>query len=44
VGEDGYYTPSDQGYEPEIADRLRKWWADSKTDDGRRKPPGPTRR
>ena len=29
-----YYTPSDQGYEPEVADRLRKWWADRKETDG----------
>ena len=21
-----YYTPTDQGYEPEVADRLKKWW------------------
>ena len=24
-----YYTPSDQGYEKEIADRLKKWWGES---------------
>ena len=24
-----YYTPSDQGYEPEVAARLRKWWGDA---------------
>ncbi len=23
-----YYTPSDQGYEPEVAARLRKWWGE----------------
>ena len=23
-----YYTPSDQGYEPEVAERLRKWWGE----------------
>ena len=21
-----YYTPGDQGYEPEVADRLKRWW------------------
>ena len=21
-----YYTPTDQGYEPEVAERLKKWW------------------
>ena len=21
-----YYTPGDQGYEPEVAERLRRWW------------------
>jgi putative ATPase len=24
-----YYIPSDQGYEKEIADRLRRWWGES---------------
>ena len=24
-----YYVPSDQGYEKEIADRLRRWWGES---------------
>ena len=24
-----YYVPGDQGYEKEIADRLRKWWGES---------------
>jgi putative ATPase len=24
-----YYTPGDQGYEKEIADRLKKWWGES---------------
>jgi putative ATPase len=24
-----YYTPGDQGYEKEIADRLKKWWGKS---------------
>jgi putative ATPase len=23
-----YYTPGDQGYEQQVADRLRKWWGD----------------
>ena len=23
-----YYRPSDQGHEPEVAERLRKWWGD----------------
>ena len=23
-----YYTPSDQGYEPEVAERLRRWWGE----------------
>ena len=25
-----YYVPSDQGYEKEIADRLKKWWGEDK--------------
>jgi putative ATPase len=25
-----YYTPGDQGYEKEIADRLKKWWGEEK--------------
>ena len=25
-----YYKPSDQGYEKDVADRLRRWWADRK--------------
>jgi putative ATPase len=25
-----YYVPGDQGYEKEIADRLRKWWGESR--------------
>jgi putative ATPase len=25
-----YYTPGDQGYEREIADRLKKWWGEEK--------------
>lgn len=24
-----YYTPSNQGYEKEIADRIKRWWGDS---------------
>ena len=24
-----YYTPSDQGYEPEVAERLRRWWGEA---------------
>ena len=27
-----YYTPTDQGYEPEVAERLRKWWAGQRED------------
>ena len=23
-----YYTPGDQGYEPEVAERLRTWWGE----------------
>ncbi|MCH8825708.1 MAG: replication-associated recombination protein A [Chloroflexi bacterium] len=23
-----YYTPGDQGYEPEVAERLRRWWGE----------------
>ena len=26
-----YYTPTDQGYEKEIAERLRQWWGDSRS-------------
>jgi len=26
-----YYVPGNQGYEKEIADRLRKWWGEEKT-------------
>jgi len=25
-----YYVPTEQGYEKEIADRLRKWWEESR--------------
>jgi putative ATPase len=25
-----YYTPGSQGYEKEIADRLKKWWGEEK--------------
>jgi len=25
-----YYTPGDEGYEKEIADRLKKWWGEEK--------------
>ena len=25
-----YYTPTDQGYEKEVAERLRRWWGDSR--------------
>ena len=28
VGEDGYYTPSDQGYEARVSERLERWWGD----------------
>jgi putative ATPase len=24
-----YYVPTEQGYEKEIADRLKKWWGES---------------
>ena len=31
-----YYEPSDQGYEKEAADRLRRWWGERETaDDGK---------
>ncbi len=26
-----YYTPTDQGYEKEVAERLRRWWGDSRS-------------
>jgi len=26
-----YYRPGDEGYEKEIADRLKKWWGEEKT-------------
>jgi putative ATPase len=25
-----YYAPGNQGYEKEIADRLKKWWGEEK--------------
>ena len=25
-----YYCPGDQGYEPEVAERLKRWWGDDK--------------
>jgi len=25
-----YYSPGDQGYEPEVAERLKNWWGDNK--------------
>ena len=25
-----YYSPGDQGYEPEVAERLKSWWGDDK--------------
>ena len=25
-----YYQPSDQGYEREVAERIRRWWGDRK--------------
>ena len=28
-----YYTPSDQGYEKEVAERIRRWWGDRKDGD-----------
>ena len=28
VGVDGYYTPSDQGYEARVSERLEEWWGD----------------
>ena len=27
-----YYSPSDEGYEAEIAERLRRWWGDEKSE------------
>lgn len=27
-----YYTPGDQGYEPEVAERLKRWWGDGNRD------------
>ncbi len=27
-----YYVPSDQGYEPQIAQRLRRWWGEEKSE------------
>ena len=30
-----YYTPGDQGYEPEVAERLRKWWGEGE-EEGKR--------
>ena len=36
-----YYTPSDQGYEPEVAERLRRWWGErGESDESRGKPNG----
>ena len=29
-----YYTPTDQGYEQQVADRLRKWWGSPKEEPG----------
>jgi len=28
-----YYVPTDQGYEKEIADRLKKWWGESREEE-----------
>ena len=28
-----YYNPSDQGYEKEVAERIRRWWGDHKDGD-----------
>ena len=28
-----YYTPGDQGYERQVADRLRRWWGEEATSD-----------
>ncbi|MDA0770575.1 MAG: AAA family ATPase [SAR202 cluster bacterium Casp-Chloro-G4] len=27
-----YYNPGDQGYEPEVAERLKRWWGDGNRD------------
>jgi putative ATPase len=32
-----YYTPSGQGYEQEVADRIQRWWGDKKG--GAKEPP-----
>ena len=29
-----YYTPTDQGYEAEVASRLAKWWGGRNAEDG----------
>ena len=34
VGEDGYYTPSDQGYEARVSERLERWWGDRRSAGG----------
>ena len=34
VGDDGYYTPSDQGYEARVSERLEAWWGDRGSADG----------
>ena len=33
-----YYTPSNQGYEQSVADRIQRWWGDKKG--GTIEPPG----
>ena len=34
VGEDGYYAPSDQGYEARVSERLERWWGDRRSAGG----------
>ena len=34
VGDEGYYTPSDQGYEARVSERLERWWGDRRSGSG----------
>ena len=34
VGDGGYYTPSDQGYEARVSERLERWWGDRQSGSG----------
>jgi len=38
-----YYTPSDQGYEKEVAQRLQGWWPEEKTEEPEEKPEKPAK-